>query len=107
MAAESIPDAEEYTGLRKIERDADLDAIVLLVYWNRPEIETKKHPWHDHMRDLHFQALQAGHGAEASVTRFLRFDEEEKKTCHGVVDIPSRDRIEGLGGGSSATAGGE
>ena len=34
VAAESIPDAEEYTGLRNIERDADLDAIVLVVYWN-------------------------------------------------------------------------
>ena len=79
VAAESVPDADEFKGLHKIERDADLDAIVLVVYWNRPEDETRKHPWHDHLRDLHFKAQPAGVGAAASVERFVRFDEEEKK----------------------------
>ena len=107
VAAESIPAAEEYTGLRKIERDADLDAIVLVVYWNRPEIETEKHPWHDHLKDLHCKAQRAGHGAAASVERFIRFDAEDRKRGHGFVDIPARDRIEGLGGRSSVTTAGD
>ena len=79
VAAESIPAAGEYMGLHKIERDADLDAVVLVVYWNRPENETVKHAWHEHLRDLHFKAQRAGHGAAVAVERFLRFDEEEKK----------------------------
>ena len=79
VAAESVPDAEDYKGLRKIERDADLDAVILAIYWNRPDAENTKHPWHDHLRDLHFKAQKAGQGAAASVERFVRFDEEEKK----------------------------
>ena len=79
VAAESIPNAAEFSGLRKIERDADLDAIVLVVYWNRPDDQTTKHPWHDHLRDLHFKAQRAGEGAAASVERFVRYDEEDKK----------------------------
>ena len=79
MAAESVPDAEDYSGLRKIERDADLDAVVLAIYWNRPDNESTKHPWHDHLRDLHFKAQRAGQGAAAFVERFIRFDHEEKK----------------------------
>ena len=100
VAAESIPNADEYSGLRKIERDADLDAVVLVVYWNRPADENRKHPWHDHLRDLHFKAQRAGSGAEASVERFVRFDEEEKKKCHGLVDLQACSRIEGPGVGS-------
>ena len=85
VAAESIPAAEEFTGLRKIERDADLDAVVLVAYWNRPMIETVKHPWHDHLRDLHIKAQRAGHGAAAAVDRFVRLDEEERKI--NVMDL--------------------
>ena len=79
VAAESVPDADDFAGLQKIERDADVDAVVLCVYWNRPGSEQQKHAWHDHLRDLHFKAQKAGRGAAASVERFVRFDEEEKK----------------------------
>ena len=79
VAAESVPDADEFSGLRKIERDADLDAVVLVIYWNRPADPTQKHPWHGHLRDLHFKAQRAGQGAAGCVERFIRFDEEEKK----------------------------
>ena len=79
VAAESIPDADNFSQLRKIERDADLDAVVLLVYWNRPDDESQKHPWHNHMRDLNLKVSRVGVGAEASVERFVRFDDEEKK----------------------------
>ena len=79
VAAESLSDAEEFKDLRRVERDADLDAVLLVVYWNRPQDETQKHPWYDHMRDLHFKAQRVGIGVSASVERFLRFEEEDAK----------------------------
>ena len=79
VAAESLSDAEDFKDLCRVERDADLDAVLLLVYWHRLEDETQKHPWFDHMRDLHFKAQRVGIGVAASVERFLRIEEEEGK----------------------------
>ena len=37
VAAESIPNGGTFGGLRSVERDSDIDAVMLAFYWNRPE----------------------------------------------------------------------
>ena len=71
--------AEELGGLRKLERDADVDAVSLATYWNRPVGQTEAHPLCADIRDLHFKAEVGGSGCEASVERFVRYAAEEKK----------------------------
>ena len=37
VRAESVPGAGGFKYLQRVERDADIDAVVLAIYWNKPE----------------------------------------------------------------------
>ena len=42
--------------LQRAERDADIDAIVLAIYWNKPCEADAGHPWMSDICDLMFSA---------------------------------------------------
>ena len=65
--------------MQRVERDADIDAVVFAIYWNKPCEADAGHPWMSELRDLMFSAQPVGSGVEVIVDRFLRYEEEEKK----------------------------
>ena len=65
--------------MQRVERDADIDAVVLTIYWNRPCEADVGHPWMSELRDLMFSAQPVGSGVEVRVDRLLRYEEEDKK----------------------------
>ena len=79
VRAESVPSAGGFQNLRRVERDADIDAVVLVIYWNKPQDANAVHPWMSELRDLMFSAEPVGSGVEVAVDRFFRYEEEEKK----------------------------
>ena len=78
VRAESVPVDYRFSGLQRVERDADVDAVLLAVHWNKPP-GTTAHPWHAALRDLVFAAEAVGSGVDVTVNRFWRYEEEEKK----------------------------
>ena len=62
--------------MQRVERDADIDAVVLAIYWNNPQGADDRHPWMSELRDLMFSAEPVGSGVEVIVDRFLRYEEE-------------------------------
>ena len=80
VRAETVTNAPLLEGcLQKVERDADLDAIILAVYWMKPSEGALPRPLLDQLRDMVLRAEPVGSGVEASIERFLRYEEEEKK----------------------------
>ena len=65
--------------LRRIERDADVDAVLLPIYWHKPADASAAHPLKDLCRDLFFCAQRVGHGLDLETERFKRKVYEEKK----------------------------
>ena len=65
--------------LQRVERGADIDAVVLAIHWNKPFEADVGHPWMPELRDMMFSAQPVGSGVEVIVDRFLRYEEEEKK----------------------------
>ena len=53
-----VPDTETFqaAALRRVERDADIDVVVLSIYWHRPAKENEEHPLKDSCRDVIFSA---------------------------------------------------
>jgi hypothetical protein len=76
VAAEGITNESKFSKLRKIDRDADIDVVVLAAYWHNAK---KGDAWWAELRDLQFSAQLGGSGYEVTVKRFMREDEEEKK----------------------------
>ena len=79
VRAESVPSSGGFQKLHRVERDADIDAVVLAIYWNKPQDANAVHPWMSELRDLMFSAEPVGSGVEVAVDRFFRYEEEEKK----------------------------
>ena len=68
-----------FKDLQRVERDADIDAIVLAIYWHKPCEADAGHPWMSELRDRMFSAEPVGSSVEVVADRFLRYEEEEKK----------------------------
>ena len=79
IRAESVPNDGHFHGLQRVERDADVDAVLLAVYWNRPQETQAAHPWHAALRDLEFATEAMGSSVDVTINRFLRYEEEENK----------------------------
>ena len=79
VRAESIPGEDGFKDLQRVESDANIDAIVLAIYWNKPCEAEAGHPWMSELRDMMLSAQLVGPGVEVIVDRFLRYEEEEKK----------------------------
>ena len=79
VRAESVPGEGGFKDLQRVERDADIDAVVLAIYWNKPCEADAGHPWMSELRDMMFSAQPVGSSVEVIVKRFLRHEEEEKK----------------------------
>ena len=79
VRAEAVPGEGGFKYLQRVERGADIDAVLLAIYWNKPCQADVGHPWMSELRDLMFSAQPAGSGVEVVVDRFLRYKEEEKK----------------------------
>ena len=78
VRAESVPSEGGVKHLHRVERDADIDAIVLAIYWTRPQNDNDEHHWMSELRDLMFSAEPAGSRVEVIVDSFLRYEEEEQ-----------------------------
>ena len=76
VAAEGIKDEPAFSQLRKAERDADVDVVILVAYWHKVK---KGDQWWLQLRDLQFSAKTAGSGYEATVKRFVLDEQEERK----------------------------
>ena len=72
VRAESVPGEGGFNYLQRAERDADADAVVLAIYWNKLCEADAGHPWMSELRDLMFSAQPVGSGVEVIVDRFLR-----------------------------------
>ena len=68
--------------LRRVERDAEIDVVLLSLYWHKPE-QNAEHPLKNLCRDLVFSAQQVGTGLELDIERFKRRQDEEKKKVMG------------------------
>ena len=64
--------------LRRVERDADIDVVMLSLYWHKPA-DGQEHPLKNLCRDLIFCAQKVGQGLELDIERFKRKQDEEKK----------------------------
>ena len=64
--------------MQRADRDADIDAIVLAIYWNKLREADDGRPWMSELRDMMFSAEPAGSSVEVIVDRFLKYEEEEK-----------------------------
>ena len=73
--------------MQRVERNADIDAVVLAIYWNKPREADDGHPWMSELRDMMFSAEPVGSGVEVIVGRFLRYEEEENK--REVMGLPA------------------
>ena len=60
VRAESVPSAGGFHNLHRVERDADIDAVVLAIYWNKTRNTHDVHPWMSELRDLMFSPEPAG-----------------------------------------------
>ena len=67
VRAESVPGEGGFKDLQRVERDADIDAVVLAICWNKPQGADDGHPWMSELRDLMFSAEPAGSGVEVIV----------------------------------------
>ena len=56
--------------LRRIERDADIDVVLLSIYWHKPADASATHPLKDLCRDLVFCAQKVGQGLKLDIERF-------------------------------------
>ena len=65
--------------LRRVERDAEIGAVLLSIYYHRPADASQVHPLKNLARDLVFSAQRVGHGLDLEVERFKRKQDEEKK----------------------------
>ena len=65
--------------LRRIERGADIDDVLLSIYWHKPADTSATHPLKDLCRDVVVCAQNVGHGLELVIERFKRKVDEEKK----------------------------
>ena len=72
-------DSWEPAMLRRVERDADIDVVLLSIYWHRPSDANQEHPLKNLCRDLVFCAEKVGQGLDLDVERFKRKQDEEKK----------------------------
>ena len=79
VRAESVPGKGGFKYLQRVERDADIDAVVLAIHWNKPREADDERPWMSELRDLIFSAEPVGSGVEVIVDRFLRYEEEDNK----------------------------
>ena len=74
--------------MQRADRDADIDEVVLAIYWNKPREADDGHPWMSELRDMMFSAEPVGSGVEVLVDRFLRYEEEGESIRHGFVITP-------------------
>ena len=65
--------------LRRIVHDADIDAVLLSIYWHKPANASATRPLKDLCHDLVFCAQKVEHGLELDIERFKRKVDEEKK----------------------------
>ena len=96
VRAESVPGEGGFKDLQRVERDADIDAVVLAIYWNRPQNDNDEHPWMSELRDLMFSAEPVGSGVEAIVDRFLRHEEEKQRDAMGMSALRRAQELERL-----------
>ena len=87
VRAESVPGEGGFKDLQRAERDADIDAVVLVIYWNKPCEADVGHPWMSELRDMMFSAQPVGSDVEVIVDSFLRYEEEARS--HGFVNTPA------------------
>ena len=79
VQAESIKDKDEdFSGLRRIERDTDVDCVLLAIYWS------KDHPdmlqgLVSQCQDIVYVAQKVGQGLAQHIERFVRMEDEEKQ----------------------------
>ena len=71
VRAESVLGEGGFKYLQRVERDADIDAVVLAIYWNKPWEADVGHPWMSELRDLMFSAQPVGSGVEVIVDGLL------------------------------------
>ena len=71
--------------LRRVEMDAEIDVVLVSMYWHRPSTESSPHPLKDLTRDVVFCAQKVGAGLELDIERFKRkvVDEEKKRQVLG------------------------
>ena len=55
-------DTFQAAALQRVERDADIDVVILSIYWHRPAKENEEHPLKDSCRDVIFSAQKVGKG---------------------------------------------
>ena len=65
--------------LRRVERDAEIDVVLMSIYWHRPSDTSHPHPFKVAARDIVFSAQRVGVGLDLDIERFKRKQDEEKK----------------------------
>lgn len=78
VQAAAIQDNAVYTGLLRVERDADIDAVLLAIYWHK-DCAGALSRLRTQCRDTVFSAQRCGQGLSLSLERFVRTEAEEKK----------------------------
>ena len=79
VQAEQINDKDEhFNRLLRIERDTDIDSVLLAIYWGRDHPNVLE-GLVSQCQDIVFCAQRAGQGLELNITRFIRMDGEDSQ----------------------------
>ena len=65
-------------GLKWVERDADIDVVMLSIYWHKPSKEEETHKLMFMCQDIVYHAENFSNGLALSVERFKRMTDEQK-----------------------------
>ena len=66
-------DTWKSAALRRVDVDAEFDAVCLSIYWHKPQNVQDEHPRKNLCRDLIFSAQRVGQGLELEIDRFTRW----------------------------------
>ena len=66
------------SALQRLERDADVDVMLLSIYWHKPTEAGAQHPLMHMCQDIVFHAESVPPGLELEIERFKRMADEQK-----------------------------
>ncbi len=100
----------EKTALQRVTHDAEVDAIVLAIFWHRNDAQMQE-AFQDACRNIVLSCEERGTGTECKVENFLQMELEEEKRnvmgqsawrkCRALADILQQARAERKGAGQS------
>ena len=76
VQGENIKD--DFVGLLRVDRDADIDAVLLAMYWHKDHAHVLSNLT-SQSQDIVFSAQLAGQGLALTIERFVRMEQEEKQ----------------------------